>query len=42
MGRLGPSQLETFWTKLWRKRGLRRVISDAHEGVKASVAKVLH
>jgi putative transposase len=45
---IGPSEVETFWTKLWRKlarRGLRRVkltISDAHEEVKASVARVLH
>jgi len=38
---------ETFWTEFLRKlarrglRGVKLVISDAHEGIKASVAKVL-
>jgi putative transposase len=45
---VGPRRPETFWTKFLRslaRRGLRGVnlaISDAHEGLKASVAKVLH
>jgi transposase-like protein len=45
---IGPSEAETFWTEFLRKlarRGLRSVklvISDAHEGIKAAVAKVLH
>ena len=44
---IGPSEAETFWTGFLRKlarRGLRcvkLVISDAHEGIKAAVAKVL-
>jgi putative transposase len=43
----GPSEDETFWTKFLRslvKRGLkgvRLVVSDAHEGLRASIAKVL-
>jgi transposase-like protein len=43
----GPSEAEPFWTAFLRslmRRGLRRVklvISDAHEGLKAAVAKVL-
>jgi putative transposase len=43
----GPSEDEAFWTKFLRglvKRGLkgvRLVISDAHEGLKNAVAKVL-
>src|SRR6201747_1134334 len=45
---VGPSEAETFWTEFLRsliRRGLRGVklaISDAHEGLKAAVAKVLH
>src|SRR6202012_1913953 len=45
---IGPSEVETFWTAFLRKlarRGLRDVklvISDAHEGIKAAVAKVLN
>lgn len=45
--RVGPSEAEPFWTDFLRslmRRGLRavkRVISDAHEGLKAAVAKVL-
>src|ERR1700748_643847 len=45
---IGPSEAETFWTAFLRKlarRGLRDVklvISDAHEGIKAAVTKVLN
>jgi putative transposase len=45
---VGPSEAETFWTAFLRKlarrglRGVQLVISDAHEGIKAAVAKVLH
>ena len=44
---IGPSEAETFWTGFLRKlarrglRGVKLVISDAHEGIKASIAKVL-
>ena len=44
----GPSEAETFWTAFLRKlarrglRGVKLVISDAHEGIKAAVAKVLN
>src|SRR5277367_2843441 len=45
---VGPSEAETFWTEFLRKlarrglRGVKLVISDAHEGLKAAIAKVLH
>ena len=45
---IGPSEAETFWTDFLRKlarrglRGVKLVISDAHEGLKAAVAKVLN
>ena len=51
---IGPSEAETFWTEFLRKlrrRGLRGVnpriksgdvISDAHEGIKAAVAKLMN
>jgi putative transposase len=45
---IGPSEAEPFWTAFLRKlgrrglRGVKLVISDAHEGIKAAVAKVLH
>ncbi|GGI34195.1 hypothetical protein GCM10010987_78190 [Bradyrhizobium guangdongense] len=45
---IGPSEAETFWTaflhKLARRglRGVKLVVSDAHEGIKATVAKVLN
>ena len=43
---VGPSEAETFWTgflrTLARLRGVKLVISDAHEGLKAAVVKVLH
>jgi putative transposase len=45
---IGPSEAETFWTEFLRKlarrglRGVKLVISDAHEGIKAAISKVLH
>ena len=45
---VGPSEAETFWTAFLRKlarrglRGVKLVISDAHEGIKASVSKVMN
>jgi hypothetical protein len=39
---IGPSEAETFWTKFLRKlrrralRGVKLVVSDAHEGLKAA------
>ena len=45
---IGPSEAETFWTEFLRKlarrglRGVKLVISDAHEGIKAAVAKVMN
>jgi len=44
---IGPSEAETFWTAFLRKlarrglRGVKLVVSDAHEGIKASVTKIL-
>jgi putative transposase len=44
---VGPSEAEPFWTSFLRAltrrglRGVKLVISDAHEGLKAAVAKVL-
>lgn len=44
---IGPSEAETFWAGFLRKlarrglRGVKLVISDAHEGIKAAVSKVL-
>ncbi len=43
---IGTSEAETFWTDFLRSlarrglRGVRLVISDAHEGIKASVSRV--
>ena len=43
---IGASEAETFWTEFLRKlkrrglAGVKLVISDAHEGIKAAVAKV--
>src|SRR5499426_4067561 len=43
---IGPSEAETFWTVFLRKlarrglRGVKLVISDAHEGIKAAVARI--
>lgn len=45
---IGPSEAETFWTTFLRKfacrglRGLKLVISYAHESLKAAVARVLN
>jgi transposase-like protein len=45
---IGPSEAETFWTDFLRKlrrrglRGVKLVISDAHEGIKAAVSKGLN
>ena len=45
---IGPSEAETFWTAFLRKlarrglRGVKLVISDAHEGIKAAIVKVLN
>ena len=45
---IGASEAETFWTDLLRQltrrglRGVKLVVSDAHEGLKAAVAKVLN
>jgi len=45
---VGPSEAETFWTEFLRSltrrglRGVKLVISDAHEGLKTAVSKVLH
>ena len=44
---IGPSEAETFWTDFLRSltrrglRGVKLVVSDAHEGLKAAAAKVL-
>jgi putative transposase len=45
---IGASEAETFRTWFLRAlarrglRGVKLVISDAHEGLKAAIAKVLH
>jgi len=45
---IGPSEAETFWTDFLRSltrrglRGVKLVISDAYEGLKAAAAKVLN
>jgi putative transposase len=45
---IGASEAETFWVDFLRSlarrglRGVKLVISDAHEGLKAAIAKVLH
>lgn len=44
---IGPSEAEPFWTNFLRSlsrrglRGVKLVISDAHQGIKAACAKVL-
>lgn len=44
---IGPFEAEPFWTAFLRKltrrglRDVRLVISDAHEGIKAAVSKLL-
>ena len=43
---IGPSEAETFWTAFLRKlarrglRGVKLVVSDAHEGIKGAVSKI--
>ncbi|MFA6021632.1 MAG: IS256 family transposase [Rhodospirillales bacterium] len=45
---IGPSEAETFWTGFLRGlarrglRGVKLVVSDAHEGIKGAVSKVLN
>lgn len=45
---IGPSEAETFWSDFLRSltrrglRGVKLVVSDAHEGLKAAIAKVLN
>ena len=45
---IGTSEAETFWTDFLRKlarrglRGVKLVISDAHEGLKAAIVRVLN
>jgi putative transposase len=45
---IGPSEAETFWAEFLRKlrrrglRGVKLVVSDAHEGIKAAVAKLMN
>ena len=45
---IGPSEAEPFWIAFLRKlarragRGVKLVISDAHEGLKAAIAKTLN
>ncbi len=44
---IGPSEAEPFWMEFLRKlarrglRGVKLVISDAHEGLKAAISKIL-
>jgi transposase-like protein len=46
--KIGASEAETFWTDFLRTlarrglRGVKLVISDAHEGLKAAISKVLN
>jgi len=45
---IGASEAEAFWTAFLRKlrqrglRGVKLVISDAHDGLKTAIAKLLH
>jgi len=45
---IGPSEAEAFWTDFLRKlrhrglRGVKLVVSDAHEGIKAAVTRVVN
>jgi len=45
---IGASEAEPFWTEFLRKlrrrglRGVKLVVSDAHEGIKAAVAKLMN
>jgi putative transposase len=44
---IGPSEAEPFWVEFLRKlarrglRGVKLVISDAHEGIRAAISKIL-
>ena len=44
---IGPSEAEPFWTAFLRKlarrglRGVKLVVSDAHEGIRAAISKIL-
>jgi transposase-like protein len=44
---IGPSEAETFWAAFLKSlvmsglRGVKLVVSDAHEGLKAAIARVL-
>jgi transposase-like protein len=44
---IGPSEAEPFWTAFLRKltrrglRGVKLVVSDAHEGIKVAVSRIL-
>ena len=46
--RIGASEAETFWTDFLRSltrrglRGVKLVITDAHEGLKAAISKILN
>ena len=45
---IGESEAETFWTDFLRKlrqrglRGVKLVVSDAHESLKAAISKIMH
>ena len=45
---IGASEAEPFWTAFLRKlrqrglRGVKLVVSDAHDGLKAAIAKLLN
>jgi transposase-like protein len=45
---VGPSEAETFWTDFLRGlarrglRGVKLVVSDAHEGIKAAIFKIMN
>ena len=45
---VGPSEAEPFWTAFLRKlarrglRGVKLVVSDAHEGIRAAISKILN
>jgi putative transposase len=44
---IGPSEVEPFWTAFLRKlarrglRGVKLVVSDAHQGLKGAISKIL-
>jgi transposase-like protein len=45
---IGPSEAETFWASFLKSmlrrglRGVKLVISDAHEGLKAAIQRIMH